>query len=528
MKIFESVAQMKLAHLNAGQLVETKSYYNLSAPDIKGASSYRVVTSAEYGGSPDEYRDHTLANGNIAVLVFDGYIHLYQTGVRADGVTNDTNATQSGINSGASMVEAPIGVMPVDGLTLEDNQEIKGAGFVTVFYLTDGSNSHVMYGLAKNNIKLTSFKIDGNQVNQTSNDKHGIFLDTCDGYRIDSIEVTDIEKHAIILDDCSNGDTLRCDIHDVSDGTNVGHAYVLTSSSGSSQGNRISGCRIDNCPKGILLENSGTIKNRVDGNNISNITAGFGIFPFQGAAFNIIALNYVRTCIWEGIENHTSDYNIVSLNTCVDNGFNGIELFQSNSCAAASNVCVDNGTGGTFSGIRLTAENAASFTRFNTVTGNVCVDSGSATQFAGIDNFETGGGTVEVNTYNGNVCNNNTTNQLNTVGDYDILNANIVSSTGLFANLSSVTDVSAGELQLKQGVKKVDLSGAGTITTLPTTLPNGYSVTFKTASTVTFKDVSAGGNMQCPGNVDLVTNANDMVRFTWFGTDWHCDYYTND
>ena len=73
MTVFESVAYLKLAHLKAGMIVETKGYY--TAGD-GGQARYLVVTAQ----AADEYGDHTLANGNVAVLQVDGAVSVKRFG----------------------------------------------------------------------------------------------------------------------------------------------------------------------------------------------------------------------------------------------------------------------------------------------------------------------------------------------------------------------------------------------------------------------------------------------------------------
>jgi hypothetical protein len=74
------------ASLTAGQIVEVKSHYGTSPTDTAGAARYKIVTAAEYGGTPDEYGDHTLANGNVALLQIDGPVKVSYYGI--DGATN--------------------------------------------------------------------------------------------------------------------------------------------------------------------------------------------------------------------------------------------------------------------------------------------------------------------------------------------------------------------------------------------------------------------------------------------------------
>jgi hypothetical protein len=84
-------------------IVDTKSYYGTSPTDTAGAARYKIVTAAEYGGTPDEYGDHTLANGNVALLQHDNTIKLAQFGVIADGVTIESDAVQAAIDYVAAL-----------------------------------------------------------------------------------------------------------------------------------------------------------------------------------------------------------------------------------------------------------------------------------------------------------------------------------------------------------------------------------------------------------------------------------------
>lgn len=53
-----------------------------------GAATYLVKTAVDYGGTPDEYADLTLANGNIAVLQTEGYVIAPQCGVLPSSPTS--------------------------------------------------------------------------------------------------------------------------------------------------------------------------------------------------------------------------------------------------------------------------------------------------------------------------------------------------------------------------------------------------------------------------------------------------------
>ena len=97
-KVFDTVALMKDASLSSGDLVTTKGYH--SAGD-GGQARYLIQTSAEFGGTPDEYGNHTLANGNVAVLQVEGAVNVKQFGAVGDGVADDTACINSAIKYAA-------------------------------------------------------------------------------------------------------------------------------------------------------------------------------------------------------------------------------------------------------------------------------------------------------------------------------------------------------------------------------------------------------------------------------------------
>ena len=71
MKVFNSVSDLQAASLTAGQLTQTKRYF---AGQDGGGATYLIKTAVDYAGTPDGYVDHTLSNGNIAVLQGKGSV----------------------------------------------------------------------------------------------------------------------------------------------------------------------------------------------------------------------------------------------------------------------------------------------------------------------------------------------------------------------------------------------------------------------------------------------------------------------
>ena len=96
MKIFNSVSDLQAASLTAGQLTQTKRYF---AGQDGGGATYLIKTAVDYAGTPDEYGDHTLANGNVAVLQTEGSVNVKQFGATGDGTTDDTASIQAAVSS---------------------------------------------------------------------------------------------------------------------------------------------------------------------------------------------------------------------------------------------------------------------------------------------------------------------------------------------------------------------------------------------------------------------------------------------
>ena len=95
MKIFDSVAQMKLATIKAGQYVETFGYYTKGDA---GAARYLVVASQ----AADGYGDHTLVNGTVAVL---------QTGKSAYASTFGITGTSDSSDAFEVLLSQPVTIV---------------------------------------------------------------------------------------------------------------------------------------------------------------------------------------------------------------------------------------------------------------------------------------------------------------------------------------------------------------------------------------------------------------------------------
>lgn len=99
--VFDTVAAMKASttFVTAGLTVKTKGY--TTAGD-SGHAEYLIKTSGDYGAAPDEYGDHTLSNGNVAVLQHNGRVMAQQFGAKGDNSNDDTDELQALLDSSAT------------------------------------------------------------------------------------------------------------------------------------------------------------------------------------------------------------------------------------------------------------------------------------------------------------------------------------------------------------------------------------------------------------------------------------------
>ena len=196
MKIFNTVQDLKEARLTAGQLTETKGYH--SAGD-GGQSRYLIQTSAEFGGTPDEYGNHTLANGNVAVLQVEGDVNVFQFGATASYVdhsnkgSDDREAFQAAINTGLN-VYVPKGRYRIDGeelLFINSGQMMYG----------DGCGSSYGPSLDRTHISITDIVFTGSgtkyiqtrrQPRETSADPQDAPLSVGINLRAEGVKIKDL------------------------------------------------------------------------------------------------------------------------------------------------------------------------------------------------------------------------------------------------------------------------------------------------------------------------------------------------
>jgi hypothetical protein len=178
-KVFDTVAIMNAStDLETGQMVLTRGY---SSIDDGGGASYLVRTPAQFGGTPDEYGDHTLANDNIAVLQVLGAGNVRQYGATGDAVTDDTDAIQAALDANHD-VYIPEGKYIVSSVTLsKSGHKVTGAGMGqtgTMIVPTSGGNCFV---IANDYVEITDLefrdRVKGNNSVEPTLDANCIYVD---------------------------------------------------------------------------------------------------------------------------------------------------------------------------------------------------------------------------------------------------------------------------------------------------------------------------------------------------------------
>tara|TARA_R110000764_G_scaffold33431_1_gene74961 strand:- start:150 stop:2381 length:2232 start_codon:yes stop_codon:yes gene_type:complete len=156
-----AVSSMVAMSLKVGSTVSTKGYY---AEGDGGQASYLIVAPQ----AADEYGDHTLANGNVAVLQYSGKVDVKKFGVKADGAFSDyaplsaaaTKLKNTGnvlsFVSGNMILNTDLGSIEVEGFIIEGPKtyapvnDPSGSGNVTdygaVFSITGITNSPFLIG----------------------------------------------------------------------------------------------------------------------------------------------------------------------------------------------------------------------------------------------------------------------------------------------------------------------------------------------------------------------------------------------
>ena len=168
--LFDTAADLTASSadwLVAGIFVGTGGYY---AKGDNGAGRYFVKTAVQAatdGDIIDGYGNHTLANGNVAILQVEGKVNVKQFGAKGDNTNDDTAAIQAAIDSNspsAVHVYLPAGTYKTtsslyinrsgttisgDGQTTSNIAFVNAAGGSCIAGDSDGSNSLATYNYIK-------------------------------------------------------------------------------------------------------------------------------------------------------------------------------------------------------------------------------------------------------------------------------------------------------------------------------------------------------------------------------------------
>lgn len=203
-EVLDTVADMKAATwLQAGQLVETKGYH--SAGD-GGQARYLIQTSAEFGGTPDEYGSHTLVNGYVAVLQVEGAVNVKQFGAVGGGVFDCYGPISASLrhieSTGGGVVKVGAGVYRISKGLLSTSPEtigIKGESpDLTRFKLDDGAVGAVISISNKNGGFVENITLESNGETNPAGG-HGLRLSNIDGFYVYGLTTKDTNAYGIAL-----------------------------------------------------------------------------------------------------------------------------------------------------------------------------------------------------------------------------------------------------------------------------------------------------------------------------------------
>ncbi|RLB79045.1 MAG: hypothetical protein DRH06_00050 [Deltaproteobacteria bacterium] len=116
MKVFHDTTEFALAVLTEGQFIEAKWH---TTDNDNGGARYLVVTAVQFGGTPDEVNDFTLANGNVAAKQYDFYNPVDITEyLPIDGKAADSNLLDGLDSTAFALVGDLAAYLPLTGGTL--------------------------------------------------------------------------------------------------------------------------------------------------------------------------------------------------------------------------------------------------------------------------------------------------------------------------------------------------------------------------------------------------------------------------
>jgi len=358
--IFETVAQLKLATLTAGQLVSTKGYY---ASGDGGAADYIVAATQAVDG----YGDHTLAGGTVALLQGDT-ANVKQYGAKGDGTGSDQVFIQAAV-AAKSDVFLPNGVYNLTAtIALPSNSSLTGQSRDNTVLFHDlatskfdlVNNSDIVGGNTNIQVKSLWFKGNGTTVGWSVGDGAGVRFETCthvkvldckflenSSYGIECIDTYDFTLDGNYLERCGDdGVSISSTGLGVAGGRGIitnNHAYGMNADVGTGTG---TGFEVDDGPRELIITN----------NIATNCLTGIDLHTHVGESDPgqvIISNNICRDgtvgirVYWFGGENNPNN-TIVSNNTCSGNAEYGIAAVSGDELVITGNLISENGGTGIF------------------------------------------------------------------------------------------------------------------------------------------------------------------------------------
>lgn len=267
---YDTVAAMVAASLPAGVTVYTRGY--TTAGD-GGQAAYLIKTAADFGGTPDEKGDHTIGNGNVAVLQpTDEVINVKQYGAVGDGVANDTAAIQAALDAATNVypVFAPSGTYDHTGLTMPEGAHFYGAGqSETILKNTHATNDSVVVPYFDDmnfydyNV-VSDMTIDAENVKSAS--QAGLSLDTSRHGKYDNLV---IKSHYYNIREKASWSNSFSNIH------SIGGEYMWWVESGDTTGgtpNTRYNINGDSCTNGLTIDQQGVSATTFLGGSIEGMT----------------------------------------------------------------------------------------------------------------------------------------------------------------------------------------------------------------------------------------------------------------
>jgi len=201
MKIFESVADLKLARLGTGQLVKTKGYY--TANDGGGAE-YIIVTSGTGTDDGGSYLDLAL---NQAELIHSGIVNIKQYGAV---LNTDVSAIYTAMLLNTTIVKITSSGAYLWSATVNarSNLEIDGLNS-TVFTMASGLLTQAIIGTSVDDVVLRGFTMTTTQEAPSGGLQRFIQAFGCKRFHCYDLYLDKCKNQPITYDGCSYSSITR-------------------------------------------------------------------------------------------------------------------------------------------------------------------------------------------------------------------------------------------------------------------------------------------------------------------------------